>query len=136
MINEIQELLELLGDTYQNVPQLSGWVNGNLYVPSSEVAGVLPIPLNVREATGMSPYDPTLATQLRSRNFLASMQFTRKPVLPVHSHAERDLFRLLIQEEKSFNPPEGGNPNWKKAVVVWNQHANAKVEISYKVSAR
>lgn len=65
------------------------------------------------------------------QHFLAKMQGTHKPVLPVHSPAERDLFRQLMTTEHEFNKPNG--PNWIEAVKIWNWHADRQTEITYKV---
>lgn len=85
--NEIQELLVHLEEALTDVPTITGWVNGNLYTMTTEVAGVLPIPSNIRELSGMASYEPTLDFR-QSYAYLANLQGTRKPILPVHSHAE------------------------------------------------
>ncbi|KAJ7200900.1 hypothetical protein C8J57DRAFT_1627132, partial [Mycena rebaudengoi] len=109
------------------------WVNGNLYVRTSEVSGVLTIPPTVRAASGMGIYNPLTDWQQRHK-FLASRQGTRKPVLPVHTPEERDLFSRLMATESAFNSRAAG-PNWKEVVKIWNRRAEyyIKDEVSYKV---
>ena len=110
--------------------RLTGWVNTNLYVQTTEVLGVLPIPANIRTESGMADYQPEIDSK-QKHHFLAKMQGTRKPVLPVHSTAEHSLFRELMNTSPEFN--RQGGPNWKKAVKVWNRHADVTAAISYKV---
>jgi hypothetical protein len=89
-MNQIQELLITLHDMFSHPVQLDGWVNGNLYAPTSEVIGILPIPGQIREASEMAPYHPT--THRHQKHwFLTSMQNTRKPILPVHTKTEQHL---------------------------------------------
>ncbi|KAJ3558593.1 hypothetical protein NP233_g11480 [Leucocoprinus birnbaumii] len=120
LTNEIQEMLILLDEFVPDqdlASSLNQRVNGNLYVRTKEVAGILPIPERDRNGP---------------QGFLASMQMTHKPVLPVHSAAERGLFHDLLKDHPTFNNATTG-PDWKKAVVVWNRCANQCSEISYKL---
>ena len=78
----------------------------------------------------MADYQPETDNKQR-HHFLAEMQGTCKPVLPVHSTAERSLFWELMNTSPEFN--RQGGPNWKKAVKVWNRHADVTAMISYKV---
>ncbi|EKM75414.1 hypothetical protein AGABI1DRAFT_64645 [Agaricus bisporus var. burnettii JB137-S8] len=64
--------------------------------------------------------------------FMASMQNTRKAVLPVHTQAERDLFRSLMETEPSFSPRSGG-PCWNDAVIKWNEYAEKTDGVYYKL---
>jgi len=88
---------------------MSGWVNGNLYLPTSEVLGVIPVPAHVRQASGMAEFSPTLDCKQR-HGFLAELQRTRKPVLPIHTPTERNLFRTLMEQNPEFNAKSG--PIW------------------------
>jgi hypothetical protein len=106
---------------------LTGWFNGNLYMPTNEVSGILPIPDNVRVKSGMGEYQSLLHSN-QPHYFLASIQGTRKPVLPIHSHEERNLFRQLIAENVAF-----ASAQWETAVKIWNGYADEHKEISYKV---
>lgn len=60
------------------------------------------------------------------------MQGTRKPILPVHSQAEKELFLELMTSCKEFNPPTG-EPLWGQAIKIWNTEADERDGISYKV---
>jgi hypothetical protein len=79
----------------------------------------------------MAEYQPA-ADHKQKHHFLAKMQGTRKPLLPVHSPAERNLFRQLMNTSPEFNRPDGP-PNWKQAVKLWNREADMTDGISYKV---
>jgi hypothetical protein len=96
-----------------NPTEITGWVNGNYYVPTTESLGILPIPLETRESSGIATYISGPITNIKTgekkkpqrHDFLARMQGTRRPVLPVHTTAERLMFRTLITKNKEFNPP-------------------------------
>ena len=51
---------------------LAGWVNGNLYKPTTEVFGILPVPNDVCQESGMQEFDPNF----HYNGFLASKQGT------------------------------------------------------------
>jgi hypothetical protein len=74
---------------------MTGWVNGNLYQETKEVAGILPIPDELRSRSGMGSFMKSLHSK-QPNHFLASMQGTRKPVLPIHNPEERELFQKLM----------------------------------------
>lgn len=110
---------------------ITNWVNGNLYQRTSEVSGVLPIPDDIRIKSGMSEYN-SLIDMKQPQYFLASVQGTRKPVLPVHTLEEKKLFSLLMRTNPAFNSTRFV-PNWSEAVKIWNRYADGDVNISYKV---
>jgi hypothetical protein len=124
MLHLVQDILE--------APQLiSGWVNGSHYVPTKEVSGVLPIPSDLRLKSGMGIFIPGVHTK-QPQHYLAALQGTRKPVLPIHNDEERKLFRKLMSEDNNFTGASG--PNWEKAVQIWNGYADSgSDQISYKV---
>ncbi|KAJ7213648.1 hypothetical protein B0H12DRAFT_1275445, partial [Mycena haematopus] len=131
LINELEELLLYTENILEPSGAQAPWVNGNLYQPTTEVSGVLPIPEDVRVNAGMARFEPALDSK-RSHHHLASLQGTRKAVLPVHSKAEKDLFRDLMAGNQSF-----GNFSSSKqveaAVRVWNGKADAQEDIYYKL---
>jgi hypothetical protein len=108
---------------------LKGWVNGNLYVQTTETFGILPVPSNVQESTDILPFDPNLV--LKRHGYLARKQGTRFAVLTLHTDEEKKLFSRLMNTENSFKRPQG--PDWAIAVRIWNQNADGKT-IFYKVS--
>ncbi len=127
-----------------NVNEITGWVNGNYYVPTTETLGILSIPQEIRESSGMAIYISGPIVNLNTgekkkpqwHDFLAKMQGTRKPVLPVHTMAERLMFRTLISQNREFNPPNVSEPPWNQAVKVWNASVDESDESSglyYKV---
>lgn len=117
--------------------KLIGWVDGNLYIKTNEVAGILPIPEDVRTGSGMLEYIPSLDRDNGKRirhQFLAERQGVKKPALPVHTSQERETFRTLMQESPAFSM-NNGSPNWKAAVKVWNSLASEDNRLTYKVTA-
>jgi len=126
-----QELNSYLEGRLVDAHQITGWVNGNLYVATKEVLGILPIPDDVRISSGMQAY--ISLSEPKKHHFLAKMQGTRKAVLPVHTKAEKDLFQSLMTTCKEFNPAQGSHPVWTQAVKIWNARADQDEMISYKV---
>ncbi|KAJ7586925.1 hypothetical protein C8J56DRAFT_1051224 [Mycena floridula] len=133
LTNELQELLTLLlaKGVMPDARLLTGWVNGNLYVPTTEIQGILPIPASVRASCGMEEFDPN--TPKQPHHFLASLQQTRKAVLPIHSKEERALFREFIAKNP-IHPGSSGEPAWHILVRAWNECAKHRKEISYKLA--
>lgn len=64
--------------------------------------------------------------------FFASVQGTRKPVLPIHNTEEKTLFHNFMTGNNGFNDPVSG-PNWEHAVQLWNAQADVSENIDYKV---
>ncbi|KAF8238191.1 hypothetical protein L208DRAFT_1355534 [Tricholoma matsutake] len=116
---------------------ITGWVNGNLYIPSNKVSGVLPIPDDIRVKSGMGEYQALLHLN-QPQKFLASMQGTRKPILPIHSCEECNLFWQLVAENVFFCISPVGNsheilPLWQLAKHLrmyfngdWKSQTNTK----------
>ncbi|KAG6835921.1 hypothetical protein H0H93_013330 [Arthromyces matolae] len=129
--NKLQEMLALVQHMLICPPQIHGWVNGNLYLQTNEVAGILPIPVAVQTQAAMGRYIAS-AHGKQPHYFLASMQGTRKPVLPVHNSQERKLFHDFMSGNNGFNHPTTG-PNWDVAVQLWNNVAETRDKISYKL---
>uniref|UniRef100_A0A8H7Y1A9 3'-5' exonuclease n=1 Tax=Psilocybe cubensis TaxID=181762 RepID=A0A8H7Y1A9_PSICU len=134
IINKLQELTISLDNILINPVQIDGWVNGNLYSPTTEVLGILPIPESIRTATGMLPYNSNtvIPNQPQMHQYLANIQGTRKPVLPVHTATEKKLFHDLIKSHAAFSPVSG-EPQWRDAVPVWNAKADITNDVSYKL---
>lgn len=63
-------------------PHITGWVNGNLHTPTTETIGIISVPPDVREASGMTEYNPNLDHNRKHHN-LASKQGTRKAILRI-----------------------------------------------------
>ena len=128
----MQELQVALQDMFVCPAPISGWVNGNLYVPTTEEIGILPIPEEIHTSSGMAGYVPALDRD-QQHWFLAKKQGTRKPILPIHTSAEKELFHELMNHNSSFSP-QSGEPRWRDAVKIWNAKADRDDNISYKVS--
>ncbi|KAH6903571.1 hypothetical protein BKA70DRAFT_1433611 [Coprinopsis sp. MPI-PUGE-AT-0042] len=129
--NRLHERRIFLDGIVVNQQSTKGWVNGNLYLATSERIGILPILPDVCVATGMGEWLMSGAAEKQRYSYLARMQGTRKAVLPVHTHGEVKLFRELMQTDPSFNSQTRG-PVWKIAVKVWNERAEGINGIYYK----
>ncbi|KAF8876293.1 hypothetical protein CPB84DRAFT_1852998 [Gymnopilus junonius] len=131
LINERQSLLnsEKIRQLIPKSQPVARWVNGNLYVQTTEVFGILPVPDPVQTLSGILKYDQELKPEQYS--YLASKQDTRYAVLMVHTTEEKNLFAKLMRTEPVFMR-EGG-PDWPSAVRRWNELSNGK-SIFYKVS--
>jgi len=134
-MNNIQEKRTFLHDIFNLTPTFTtGWVNGNLYTLMSEVLGILPIAEDIRLSSGMAAYIPALhrnEVALRYR-FLAELQGTRKPVLPIHTAAEKRLFKDLLENNPAYSS-KSGDMQWKLAVRIWNVEADVREDVFYKV---
>jgi len=134
-MNDIQEKRTFLHDAFNLTPTLTtGWVNGNLYTQTSEVLGILPVADDIRSSSGMAEYIPALHRNQVAPwyRFLAKLQGTRKPVLPIHTAAEKTLFKELLEKNPAFSS-ESGDPQWKLAVRIWNAEADVRDDVFYKV---
>ncbi len=134
LTNSIQEMLALVGDTIpgsESIHSIDGWVNGNLYLPTNEVSGVLPVPLDLRVKYGMAEYQPSLHSK-QPQHFSCFTGSIHETILPVHSDCECELFRKLVAENPVFSGTSG--PQWDAAAKIWNDIAGAADGIAYKVS--
>ena len=126
--HDLQARRSALKDMLVNPTEITGWVNGNYYVSTTETLGILPIPLEIRESSGMAAYVSGPIANIKTgerkkpqrHDFLAQIQGTRKPVLPIHTIAERHMFQTLMTKNREFNPPNVSEPPWNEAVKVWN----------------
>jgi hypothetical protein len=87
-------------------------VNGNNFVRSTEVFGLLPLPEELRVNLGMHPFHAGFSRDHKiHHHYLAMRQNTRVTVLPIHTPAERGLFKLLLSETQgAFSGKK--EPNW------------------------
>ncbi|XP_006453746.1 hypothetical protein AGABI2DRAFT_41826, partial [Agaricus bisporus var. bisporus H97] len=98
---------------------------------TSESLGILPIPDDICDLSGMMKYIPSLDSGQKYL-YLASHQGTQKPILPVHTPEERTLFRFFLHHEPLFTPC-AGEPNWCAAVKLWNLKADREEFVYYKL---
>ncbi|KAF7377554.1 3'-5' exonuclease domain-containing protein [Mycena sanguinolenta] len=131
-INERQELLSFVEDVLIDPQFLAGWVNGNLYQPTDEVAGVLRIPDDVRIKYGMAQFEPSIDSA-RPHHYLAALQGTRKAILPIHNQDEKDLFRTMMSGTNSFGN-FSSDVQVDAGVRIWNAKADANDNIFYKLA--
>jgi hypothetical protein len=129
--NRLQERLIYLEDILSNLVYIRGWVNGNLYLPTSETIGILPVPPELRAESKMADFNVNI-DQKQRHAYLASMQGTRKAILPVHTPAEHDLFNTLMKTNEAFTSRSAG-PRWTECVRVWNRLADTRNDVFYKV---
>ncbi|KAF6744437.1 hypothetical protein DFP72DRAFT_857579 [Ephemerocybe angulata] len=111
-----------------NPMDMSHWLNTSFYQQTKEVIGVLPIPLEIQQSSGISPWidgvppavEPSMTNHISTRHrYLAKLQGTRKAVLPIHTRREHEIFRELMQADPDFGPSLSAQPNWDKAVKTW-----------------
>jgi hypothetical protein len=130
LINHLQLQLEATRHLIPESQTLTGWVNGDLYVPAGERIGILPVPDSVRATADIESYH-TVDGKFRHA-YLAQQQGTKYAVISIHTAAEKALFKRLMQENPVFNRTNT-TPDWKQGASVWNREANGK-DIFYKVS--
>jgi hypothetical protein len=130
--NKLQEQLLFLGNILIDLIEMKGWVNGNLYLPTSEQLGILLVPDDVQLASGMAEFNLLSADKKQPHLYLAHMQGTQKAILLIHTTAEQDLFCELMKTNLAFGTQEKG-PIWKLAIKVWNEYADRETGIFYKV---
>ncbi|EDR06924.1 uncharacterized protein LACBIDRAFT_328290 [Laccaria bicolor S238N-H82] len=132
LYDELQTMIE---KTRIHVPlsyRIQGWTNGSLYVDTSEVSGILPIPSILHTKALMQPNIPGVISK-SLHQFLAQRQQTQFAVIAVHTVPEKLLFSHLIQTDPFFNRDKQ-EPDWKTAVQIWNRdHADSKT-IFYKTN--
>ncbi|KAJ3515878.1 hypothetical protein NLJ89_g1482 [Agrocybe chaxingu] len=130
--NKIQEQLVTLQDALCEPYELTGWVNTDLYILTKERLGILPLPDDIRESSGMAPFNTASFNPRQRHLYLARMQGTRKAVLPIHMPEEVKLWRELVTNNGYFNSPSG--PTSYKATAVWNEHADRTDGVFYKTT--
>ena len=104
--NRLQELRVYLEEVLINVIPITGWVNGNLYVATNETLGILPIPGDVRDSSGMAPFvDIADSTEkLPKHKFLAEMQGTQIPCRNARYTKSHPPSPHIIRERAFLNP--------------------------------
>ncbi|KAG6818601.1 hypothetical protein H0H93_003585 [Arthromyces matolae] len=128
--NEIQELEITLSTVYSTPPLQLSWVNGNLYQKTEETMGLTPILESVRIEAGMEEFVEETDGG-RKQAYLAKLQGTRRPVLPVHTPAEWKLFSRLMRDSYEFRSSKTSIK--MSAVKIWNRHAETEADIFYKL---
>ncbi len=129
LINNLQLRLEATRHLIPDSQTLTGWINGDLYIPAGERIGILPVPDSVRATADIESYCPEDGKLKHA--YLAQQQGTKYAVVSVHTNAEKTLFKKLIQENPVFNQTNAAS-DWKQCATVWNRKANGK-DIFYKV---
>ncbi|KAF6742765.1 hypothetical protein DFP72DRAFT_1104354 [Ephemerocybe angulata] len=116
----------------QSIPKatpLANWVDGNMYVRTTEIFGILPVPDDIRLQSGLLAYNPDNVP--KAHEYLARRQGTRHAVLGVHTGAEHRLYSNLMQTSPSYM--RDGGPDWPRAIREWNEnHVDGKT-IFYKL---
>ena len=107
-------------------------MNGNLYQPTTESFGIVPIPLDVASGIGMEPFDSQLDQEKQLHSYLAQKQGTRRAVLPLNNEAEYKLFSEFMRDPNIYTH-SSETPNWTLLAKAWNRKANEDSSIFYKV---
>ncbi|KAJ3501690.1 hypothetical protein NLJ89_g9226 [Agrocybe chaxingu] len=131
--NQISQLVDILATRFTSLPPgfgPGGWVNGNYYVNSPEVFGILPANERQREQLGMLEYHHDHGKEIR-HSYLAFQQKTRNAILPVHTKAERGLFKMFVAKRDGLFSGTR-QPNWAVLATQWAEHADG-VKIFYKL---
>jgi len=102
LYDELQLMIEKMRNLVPMSHRIKGWVNGLLYQPTSEVSGILPIPISIQVKAGLQPMIEETTSQYL-HGYLACRQGTLFAVVGVHTVAEKKLFSQLMKEEPSFN---------------------------------
>ena len=91
LINELQELhdSEITHEVVPHIKPISQWVNGNQYIQTSKVFGILPIPTMLIESAIMLPSDTN--NPPKKYPYLACRQGTQFAVLTLHTNDEKAL---------------------------------------------
>ncbi|KAJ3964742.1 hypothetical protein EV361DRAFT_976393 [Lentinula raphanica] len=132
LTNELQELLLMIQHS-NFIPDLptgiipKGWINGNFYLPTTEVIGILPIPDTIRHESGMLDYRPDIDHK-QTHWFVASLQGTRRAVLPIANTYEEERFREYVAMNTGSSEPQ-----WENIVCAWNTAAITDKNLSYKL---
>ncbi|KIK52649.1 hypothetical protein GYMLUDRAFT_179947, partial [Collybiopsis luxurians FD-317 M1] len=94
---------------------------------STEVFGILPIPEALREKSGMVQYNESIHRS-QTHWYVASCQQTQRPIFPIYTPHEQELFRKLISSHTGSSEPP-----WEQIVRSWNASANQDSMLSYKL---
>ncbi|KAF7290249.1 3'-5' exonuclease domain-containing protein [Mycena indigotica] len=130
LTNQIQQLEITLGEYYGKAPLELSWVNGNLFEQSEQSVGIVKIPQSICTSLEIQSYN-TATDSKQKQAYLAKMQGTRIPVLPVHTVAEKKLFASLMRTSEKFSSCK--NSITAAATVIWNRSANPTEMIFYKL---
>jgi hypothetical protein len=103
-------------------------MNSNLYLPSGETIGILPLPEKTRFEAGI--LDHEIIDAKFTHLYLAKQQGTKYTVITVHSVAKKFDFAELMRTLLAF--VNTTSPNWKQGSKDLNGAADGKT-IFYKV---
>ncbi|KAG6818637.1 hypothetical protein H0H93_003273 [Arthromyces matolae] len=130
LLNEIQELEIALSTVYATPPTQLSWVNGNLYQKTKQAMGIMPITESVRVRSGMRDFVES-TDRKQKQVYLAKMQGTCRPILPVHTAAEKKYFNKAMRDLVEFQTST--TKIKPSAVKIWNQQAEREDDIYYKL---
>ncbi|KAG6856426.1 hypothetical protein H0H87_004552 [Tephrocybe sp. NHM501043] len=131
LLNEIQELEITLASAYPSTSPISlPWVNGDLYEKTKEEMGISPVPEHIRLAAGMREFVEQTDGKQKQAD-LARMQNTSRPILPVHTVAEKKLFSRFMRELEEFRTSHSSIT--MDAVKIWNRYAETEKDVYYKL---
>jgi hypothetical protein len=113
--------------------KIRGWINSSMSAPTKEVSEILPIPEEIGLKSAMQPMMPDPLVE-KGHCWLALRQGTKYAVMSTQTFAEKQLLSQCMQKHPPFNW-ENQDPDWKKAVIIWNGNyaKGTENEFFYKV---
>ncbi|KAJ7899135.1 hypothetical protein B0H14DRAFT_2556700 [Mycena olivaceomarginata] len=96
----------------------------------ASTAGITRIPKSVRELFKIQPFNEETDSK-QNQAYLAKMQGTRKPVLPVHTLPQKQLFAELMRTSPTFQ--KCSTSISLAAAEIWNRKAETTDDIYYKL---
>jgi hypothetical protein len=91
------------------------------------------MPTRTREQLGMLEFHANFAKRKGTKHmYLARQQKTRIAVLPIHTKAERGLFKLLVSDSQGLFSGKK-EPSWEVVATKWVGHCDG-ISVFYKVS--
>ena len=99
-MNDLQVSLEATCHLTSESQTLTGWINGDLYIPAEETIGILPVPDSIRASADIESYHHIQDCK-KKYAYLAKQQGTKCAVIAIHTSSERALFKKLMQEDPS-----------------------------------
>ena len=89
LTDEIQDRYEYLDDVLISSPQVTGWVNGSLYKQTSEVSGILPIPEDIHQHSGMAKFVPLPPDNKKQHHQYSGSKTRCLKACPSNTHKRR-----------------------------------------------
>jgi len=105
---------------------MAGWINGNLYAPTKERLGIVPVPSRLLQEADMEPFQNS--GQRMQHRYLAQNQGAKFAIIPICTVEEKRLYAKLRQDLPSMQ-----NNDYVAAAKIWNQKYANGTDCFYKV---